>query len=105
MTHRNIKIGVTTAVLVLAFAGLLWSTLREGTEYYKHVDEVMSSPQAWQGKRREGALRQQLLSNPHSPDQYRVDGIVRNFDPWYKAFNVQPGDKLYLPPEQRVHVW
>ena len=61
--------------------------------------------QAWQGKRREGALRQQLLSDPHSPDQYRVDGIVRNFDPWYKAFNVQPGDKLYLPPEQRVHVW
>jgi len=61
--------------------------------------------QAWQGKRREGALRQQLLSNPHSPDQYRVDGIVRNFDPWYKAFNVQPGDKLYLPPTERVHVW
>ena len=61
--------------------------------------------QAWQGKRREGSLRQQLLSNPHSPEQYRVDGIVRNFDPWYKAFNVQPGDKLYLPPEQRVHVW
>ncbi|MFL6761059.1 MAG: M13 family metallopeptidase [Sphingomicrobium sp.] len=61
--------------------------------------------QAWQGKRREGALRQQLLSNPHSPDKYRVDGIVRNFDPWYKAFNVQPGDKLYLPPEKRVHVW
>ena len=61
--------------------------------------------QAWQGKRREGALRQQLLSNPHSPDQYRVDGIVRNFDPWYKAFNVQPGDKLYLPPAERVHVW
>jgi endothelin-converting enzyme/putative endopeptidase len=61
--------------------------------------------QAWQGKRREGAIRQQLLSDPHSPDKYRVDGIVRNFDPWYKAFNVQPGDKLYLPPEQRVHVW
>jgi endothelin-converting enzyme/putative endopeptidase len=61
--------------------------------------------QAWQGKRREGALRQQLLSNPHSPEEYRVNGIVRNFDPWYKAFNVKPGDKLYLPPEQRVHVW
>ena len=45
------------------------------------------------------------VSNPHSPEQYRVDGIVRNFDPWYKAFNVQPGDKLYLPPEQRVHIW
>ena len=61
--------------------------------------------QAWQGKRREGATRQQLLSDPHSPEKYRVDGIVRNFDPWYTAFNVKPGDKLYLPPEERVHVW
>ena len=61
--------------------------------------------QAWQGKRREGATRQQLLSDPHSPEKYRVNGIVRNFDPWYKAFNIQPGDKLYLPPEERVHVW
>jgi putative endopeptidase len=60
---------------------------------------------AWQGKMREGAERQQLLSNPHSPDKYRVDGIVRNFDPWYKAFDVTPGDRMYLPPEQRVHIW
>ncbi|MBY8829300.1 M13 family metallopeptidase [Hephaestia mangrovi] len=60
---------------------------------------------AWQGKIREGAERQQLLSNPHSPDKYRVDGIVRNFDPWYKAFDVTPGDKMYLPPDQRVHIW
>ena len=51
MTHRYIKIGVTSVVLLLAFVGLLWSTLREGTEYYKHVDEVMTSPQAWEGKR------------------------------------------------------
>ena len=61
--------------------------------------------QAWQGKTREDAERQQLLSDPHSPEKYRVDGIVRNFDPWYAAFNVKPGDKLYLPPDQRVHVW
>ena len=51
MRHRYIKIGVTSAVLVLAFAGLLWSTLREGTEYYKHVDEVMSTRQQWEGRR------------------------------------------------------
>ena len=51
MTHRYIKITATSAVLILAFAGLLWSTLREGTEYYKHVDEVMSAPAAWEGKR------------------------------------------------------
>jgi endothelin-converting enzyme/putative endopeptidase len=60
---------------------------------------------SWQGKAREGALRAQLLSDPHSPEEFRVNGIVRNFDPWYKAFAVQPGDKLYLPPDQRVRVW
>jgi len=50
MTHRYIKIGITSVVLVLAFSGLLWSTLREGTEYYKHVDEVMADRAAWEGK-------------------------------------------------------
>ncbi|WP_341207216.1 M13 family metallopeptidase [uncultured Sphingomonas sp.] len=61
--------------------------------------------QAWQGKRREEAERQQLLSDPHSPDKYRVNGIVRNFAPWYKAFGVKPGDAMYLPPEKRVSIW
>ena len=60
---------------------------------------------SWETKQREGALRAQLLTNEHSPAKYRVNGIVRNVDAWYKAFNVQPGDKLYLPPEQRVHIW
>jgi cytochrome c-type biogenesis protein CcmE len=50
MTHRYIKLGLTAAVLVLAFTALMWSTLRDGTEYFKHVDEVMVDPQAWQGK-------------------------------------------------------
>jgi endothelin-converting enzyme/putative endopeptidase len=45
------------------------------------------------------------LSNPHSPEEYRVNGIVRNMDAWYAAFGVKPGDKLYLAPEDRVHVW
>ena len=61
--------------------------------------------QSWQDKVREGALRQQLLTNPHSPAEYRVNGIVRNVDAWYAAFNVKPGDRLYLPPQMRVHVW
>lgn len=60
---------------------------------------------AWQGKRREEAVRQQLLSDPHSPDKYRVNGIVRNFGPWYTAFGVKPGDAMYLPPAERVSVW
>lgn len=51
MSHKAAKIGLTSLVLVLAFGGLLYSTLSEGTEYYKHVDEVLTNPQAWQGKR------------------------------------------------------
>jgi cytochrome c-type biogenesis protein CcmE len=51
MTHRYIKIGITAVVLVLAFTGMLWSTLREGTEYYKHVDEVIANKAEWEGKR------------------------------------------------------
>jgi putative endopeptidase len=61
--------------------------------------------QSWRSKVREGALRERLLSDPHSPPEYRVDGVVRNVDAWYAAFNVKPGDKLYLPPEERVHIW
>jgi cytochrome c-type biogenesis protein CcmE len=51
MNAKPIKIAVTALVLTLGFAGLLYSTLRDGTEYYKHVDEVMTDPPAWQGKR------------------------------------------------------
>lgn len=51
MKPKHIKIAVTAAVLTLALAGLLYSTLQEGTEYYVHVDEVMHDPAAWQGKR------------------------------------------------------
>ena len=60
---------------------------------------------SWETKQRDGAVRSQLLTNPHSPAAYRVNGVVRNFDPWYAAFNVKPGEKLYLPPDQRVHIW
>ena len=51
MNSKALKIGLTTVVLVLAFGGLLWSTLRDGTEYYKHVEEVMAQPDGWYGKR------------------------------------------------------
>ena len=51
MSSRPIKIGATLLVIGLAFAGLMYSTLSEGTEFYKHVDEVMENPGEWQGKR------------------------------------------------------
>lgn len=61
--------------------------------------------QAWQSKLREDASRARALTDPHSPPYFRVNGIVRNVDAWYTAFNVKPGDKLYLAPDQRVHIW
>ena len=51
MSHKAAKLGITGLVLALAFGGLMYSTLSEGTEYYKHVDEVTANPAAWQGKR------------------------------------------------------
>lgn len=50
MKQKTIRIGITSVVLVLALAGLMYSTLSEGTEYYKHVDEVAVNPGAWHGK-------------------------------------------------------
>ncbi|MEX0618188.1 MAG: M13 family metallopeptidase [Pseudohongiellaceae bacterium] len=61
--------------------------------------------QVWQSKIREDALVSRLTSDPHSPAEYRVNGVVRNHDAWYEAFDVQPGDALYLPPEERVRIW
>lgn len=61
--------------------------------------------QAWQAKVRDDRLRQQVVTDPHSPAMFRVNGVVRNVDAWYVAFNVQPGDKLYLAPKDRVHIW
>jgi putative endopeptidase len=54
---------------------------------------------------REQSLRNQVMTGPHSPARYRINGPARNMDAWYEAFNVQPGDALYLPPEERVTIW
>ncbi len=59
---------------------------------------------AWRTKMREASLRRIVLTDGHSPGQYRTY-TVRNLDAWYKAFDVQPGQQLYLAPEQRVRVW
>jgi putative endopeptidase len=61
--------------------------------------------QIWRSKYRDETLRALLLSNPHAPPMARVNGAVRNVDAWYTAFNVQPGDRLYVAPEQRVRIW
>jgi len=61
--------------------------------------------QAWRAKIRDEALRNQVLTDPHSPAIYRCNGTVRNMDAWYDAFAVQPGQALYLAPADRVTIW
>ena len=61
--------------------------------------------QARRFTRTEESLRQRLLSAPHSPMKLRVNGMIRNIDEWYEAFDVQPGDEMYIPPEERVRIW
>ena len=61
--------------------------------------------QVWRTLFREQRLRNQIMTGPHSPAEFRVNGVVRNLDAWYEAFGVKPGDKLYLPPEERVRIW
>ena len=61
--------------------------------------------QVWRSMQREEIGRQRLQVDPHSPEEYRVNGVVRNIDAWYDAFGVTPDDELYLPPEERVKIW
>jgi putative endopeptidase len=61
--------------------------------------------QSWREKRREEFQRQLIVSDVHSPEKYRVNGVVPNMDAWYPLFDVKPSDKLYVAPEARVRIW
>ena len=61
--------------------------------------------QVWRSTQREENYRNRLRTDNHSPEEYRVNGVVRNLDAWYEAFGVKPGDAMYLPPEERVRIW
>ena len=64
----------------------------------------ISFAQSWRRKAREAALRQQVVVDAHAPAQYRA-ATVRNLDAWYSAFDVKPGQALYLDPASRVRIW
>ncbi len=65
----------------------------------------LSWAQVWKRVTREEALKNQVKTDPHSPAQYRVNGVVRNMDEWYTAFDVTEDDALYVAPEERVRIW
>ena len=61
--------------------------------------------QVWRRLYREQELLKRLITDPHSPSEYRVNGIVRNMDAWYDAFGIEKDAPLYLDPEERVRIW
>lgn len=94
--------GLTAVVLVLAFTGVLWSTLRDGTEYYKHVDEVLASRQDWEGKRLQlhgFVVANSILVKPDTLEyRFKVQSNGKTIDASYKGvvpdtFKDRPGEE------------
>ena len=65
----------------------------------------LSWAQVWRGLQRPEAAAQRILTDPHSPEQYRTNAPISNMDAWYAAFDIKPGDKMYKKPEERIKVW
>jgi putative endopeptidase len=61
--------------------------------------------QVWRSKYRDAAMARQIATNPHSPPEFRCNGVIRNLTEFYDAFGVKEGDKLWLPPKSRVRIW
>jgi endothelin-converting enzyme/putative endopeptidase len=75
-------------------------------EYARQHDRefFIGFARSWRSKTREDALRAQIITNDHAPENFRI-ATVRNIDAWYDAFDVQPGQRLYLEPKARVRIW
>ena len=69
------------------------------------LDRTAGWAQVWRRKYRDEELRRRIATDPHSPAEFRVNGIVRNVPEFYTAFGVEEGDALYLPEEERVKIW
>ena len=76
-----------------------------GVKYTGDQRFFLSWAQVWRAMSREEMARQLLKVDPHSPPEYRVNGVVPNVDAWYEAFGVKEGDKLYIAPDKRVRIW
>jgi putative endopeptidase len=65
----------------------------------------LSYAQAWRGKNRPEEIRRRIATDPHSPDEFRCNQIVRNLTPFYEAFGVTESDQMWLAPSERVRIW
>jgi predicted metalloendopeptidase len=61
--------------------------------------------QSWRTKWREGLMREIVLTDPHSPSEFRANGVVSNMDEFYAAFGLREGDRLWRPAAERVKIW
>ena len=84
---------------------LRWAARLPTRSYVRRHDRefFLGFAKSWRARIGDDGMRQQLASD-HAPEMYRV-ATVRNFDAWYDAFGVVPGDRLYLPPSARVRIW
>lgn len=76
-----------------------------GVKYTGDQRFFLSWAQVWRAMSREDNARQLLTTDPHSPPEFRVNGVMPNIDEWYAAFDVKEGDKMYIAPENRVRIW
>jgi putative endopeptidase len=88
----------------LGIAWLAWQLAGGGGEDDAR-DFFYSWALSWQCKRRDEALATQVATDPHSPDEFRCNQVVRNLDAFYAAFGVRPTDALWLDPAERVKIW
>ena len=74
--------------------------------YIRRLDRefFLGFARSWRSRMRDGALRTQVAGDSHAPERYRI-ATVRNLDAWYDAFDVVPGQRLYLEPAARVRIW
>jgi putative endopeptidase len=104
--HVNGALTISENIADVAGISASYDGYRAATTGTKAKDQTffLAFAQVWRSKQRPEALRRAILTDGHAPAQYRAD-TVRNIDAWYPAFDVKPGEKLYLAPAERVRVW
>jgi putative endopeptidase len=87
-----------------AYRASLTSAAPAQNEFTGDQQFFLGFAQGFASKSSDAALRQQVMTDIHAPEEFAAD-TVRNLDAWYTAFDVKPGDKLYLPPPDRIRIW
>ena len=103
------NIGDLAGLSIAYKAYLMAKSEQECKDYEKGLSDhalfFMGWAQAWKGKVRQEAIKNDIATDPHAPNEFRCNQIVRNLEAYYLAFEVSSQDKMYLPPQERVLIW